>query len=60
METKQIAIVGGGQAGVQLVESLCSGGFEGGTTLIGDEAHRPYARTPLFTESWYQTSMSRC
>lgn len=47
METEHIAIVGGGQAGAHLVDSLRSAGFDGGITLIGDEVHLPYARTPL-------------
>jgi len=42
-----IVIVGAGQAGLQLVESLRKGGFDGALSLVGDETHPPYQRPPL-------------
>lgn len=42
-----IVIVGAGQAGAQLAQSLRQGGFEGPIRLIGDEQHPPYQRPPL-------------
>ena len=49
--TAHVAIVGAGQAAVQAAEALRSGGFEGGITLLGDEAHGPYHRPPL-SKAW--------
>ncbi|WP_428522366.1 NAD(P)/FAD-dependent oxidoreductase [Roseibium sp.] len=43
----EIVIVGAGQAGAQVAQSLRQGGFEGALRLIGDEAHPPYQRPPL-------------
>ncbi|MEP2706206.1 MAG: FAD-dependent oxidoreductase [Roseibium sp.] len=43
----EIVIVGAGQAGAQLAQSLRQGGFEGPLRLIGDEPHLPYQRPPL-------------
>ena len=40
-------IVGAGQAGVQIAESLRQEKYEGPVTLIGAEAHAPYNRPPL-------------
>ena len=42
-----IAVVGAGQAGATLVETLRAEGFEGRLTLWGDEPHLPYQRPPL-------------
>lgn len=43
----RIVIVGAGQAGAQVAQSLRMGGFEGEVVLIGDEPHPPYQRPPL-------------
>lgn len=42
-----IVIVGNGQAGIQLVDSLRAEGYTGRITVIGEEAHFPYQRPPL-------------
>ena len=42
-----IVVVGAGQAGQQICESLRRGGYEGGLILIGDESALPYQRPPL-------------
>ena len=42
-----IVVVGAGQAGQQICESLRRGGYEGGLVLIGDEPVLPYQRPPL-------------
>ncbi|HEX2297591.1 MAG TPA: NAD(P)/FAD-dependent oxidoreductase, partial [Pseudonocardiaceae bacterium] len=42
-----IVIVGNGQAGIQLVDSLRKEGYTGTITVIGEEAHFPYQRPPL-------------
>ncbi|MSR14989.1 MAG: pyridine nucleotide-disulfide oxidoreductase [Gammaproteobacteria bacterium] len=42
-----IAIIGAGQAGMQLADSLRRGGFEGSVILYGDEGSLPYQRPPL-------------
>ncbi|MGH8598079.1 MAG: NAD(P)/FAD-dependent oxidoreductase, partial [Gammaproteobacteria bacterium] len=42
-----IAIVGAGQAGMQLADSLRRGGYTGDVTLIGEEPWLPYQRPPL-------------
>jgi 3-phenylpropionate/trans-cinnamate dioxygenase ferredoxin reductase subunit len=42
-----IVVVGAGQAGVQLVDSLRAGGHAGPLTLLSREAERPYQRPPL-------------
>jgi len=42
-----IIIVGAGQAGLQLAESLRNEGWTGPIQLIGDEHHAPYHRPPL-------------
>lgn len=44
---EEIVIVGAGQAGAQVAQSLRQGGFEGPLRLIGEEAHPPYQRPPL-------------
>jgi len=42
-----IVIVGAGQAGFQVADSLRLDGFEGDITLIGEEPYPPYQRPPL-------------
>lgn len=44
-------IVGAGQAGVQIGESLRQEGFAGELLLIGNEVHPPYQRPPL-SKKW--------
>jgi len=44
-------IVGAGQAGVQIAESLRQEGWTGGVVLIGEEPHGPYHRPPL-SKKW--------
>jgi 3-phenylpropionate/trans-cinnamate dioxygenase ferredoxin reductase subunit len=44
-------IVGAGQAGVQIAESLRQEGYAEAVTLIGAEAHAPYYRPPL-SKKW--------
>jgi 3-phenylpropionate/trans-cinnamate dioxygenase ferredoxin reductase subunit len=46
-----ILIVGAGQAGVQIAESLRQEGFAAELLLIGDEPHPPYQRPPL-SKKW--------
>lgn len=41
------AIVGAGQAGLQVAESLRRGGFQGELVLLGEESSLPYQRPPL-------------
>ena len=43
----RIVIVGAGQAGATLAETLRVEGFAGSLTMIGDEAAPPYQRPPL-------------
>jgi NADPH-dependent 2,4-dienoyl-CoA reductase/sulfur reductase-like enzyme len=42
-----IAILGGGQAGAQAIDTLRREGFAGRLVLIGEEPHLPYQRPPL-------------
>jgi 3-phenylpropionate/trans-cinnamate dioxygenase ferredoxin reductase subunit len=42
-----IVIIGAGQGGLQLAESLRKEKFDGDILLIGDEPHGPYTRPPL-------------
>ncbi|NMR28363.1 NAD(P)/FAD-dependent oxidoreductase [Crystallibacter degradans] len=44
---QNIVIVGNGQAGIQLVDSLRKEGYTGAITVIGEETHFPYQRPPL-------------
>ena len=44
---ESVVIIGAGHAGVQVAESLRTGGFEGAVTLVGDEDALPYQRPPL-------------
>jgi 3-phenylpropionate/trans-cinnamate dioxygenase ferredoxin reductase subunit len=46
-----IIIVGAGQAGVQMAESLRQEGYGGELLLVGEEAHPPYQRPPL-SKKW--------
>ena len=43
----QVVVVGASLAGLRAVETLRSGGYEGGLTVIGAERHMPYDRPPL-------------
>lgn len=45
--SKNVVIVGGGQAAAQACASLRLFGYEGQITLVGDEAALPYQRPPL-------------
>lgn len=49
--TQPMVIVGAGQAGLQLAESLRAEGWQGPIRLIGTEAHAPYHRPPL-SKAW--------
>lgn len=42
-----VVIVGGGNAGLQVADSLRRKGYDGAITLIAEEAHLPYQRPPL-------------
>ena len=42
-----VIVIGAGQAGLQTIMSLRQNGYDGGITLIGDEAFLPYQRPPL-------------
>lgn len=46
-----IVIVGAGQAGLQVAESLRQEGYQGPILLLGAEAHSPYNRPPL-SKAW--------
>jgi 3-phenylpropionate/trans-cinnamate dioxygenase ferredoxin reductase subunit len=46
-----ILIIGAGQAGVQIAESLRQEGYDGELLLIGTESHPPYQRPPL-SKKW--------
>ncbi|QFU92512.1 NAD(P)/FAD-dependent oxidoreductase [Amycolatopsis sp. YIM 10] len=47
MSDDRLLVVGGGQAGTQLVSSARELGWDGPITLIGQEPHAPYSRPPL-------------
>lgn len=47
MSQPSIAIIGAGQAGLQVASSLRELHYEGRVVLIGDEPHVPYSRPPL-------------
>jgi 3-phenylpropionate/trans-cinnamate dioxygenase ferredoxin reductase subunit len=47
MAQDSVVIVGASHAGFQLAASLRQHGYDGGITLIGDEAVLPYQRPPL-------------
>jgi NADPH-dependent 2,4-dienoyl-CoA reductase/sulfur reductase-like enzyme len=42
-----VVVIGGSLAGLRAVETLRTGGYLGGITVIGDEPHLPYDRPPL-------------
>ena len=44
---KPILIIGAGQAGMQIADSLRQEGYEGRVLMIGEEAYPPYQRPPL-------------
>ncbi|GHE88738.1 ferredoxin reductase [Amycolatopsis deserti] len=47
----RIVVVGASVAGVNVVEALRQGGFEGDVTLVGAEPQLPYDRPPLSKEA---------
>jgi 3-phenylpropionate/trans-cinnamate dioxygenase ferredoxin reductase subunit len=47
MTQPTIAIIGAGQAGLQVAVSLRELRYEGRVVLLGDEPHPPYQRPPL-------------
>jgi 3-phenylpropionate/trans-cinnamate dioxygenase ferredoxin reductase subunit len=47
MTQPTVAIIGSGQAGLQVAVSLREQRYEGRVVLIGDEPHPPYQRPPL-------------
>lgn len=47
MTQPTVAIIGGGQAGLQVAETLREQHYDGRIVLIGDEPHIPYLRPPL-------------
>ena len=44
---ERIVVIGGGMAGHAASERLRESGFTGELTIVGEERHRPYNRTPL-------------
>jgi 3-phenylpropionate/trans-cinnamate dioxygenase ferredoxin reductase component len=50
-QPRHVVVVGAGQAGVQVAESLRTLGFDGAITLLGAEPHGPYHRPPL-SKAW--------
>lgn len=53
MKRDPIVIIGAGQAGIQIAESLRQEGYAGPLLLVGDEAHPPYNRPPL-SKKWLE------
>ncbi len=49
--SERIVIVGAGQSGLQIAESLRAEGFAGELALLGEEASPPYQRPPL-SKAW--------
>ncbi len=47
MGIERVVVVGGGLAGLRIVEGLRSRRYAGAVTLVGAEAHPPYDRPPL-------------
>lgn len=47
MAQSTVAIIGAGQAGLQIAETLREQRYDGRVVLIGDEPHIPYLRPPL-------------
>jgi 3-phenylpropionate/trans-cinnamate dioxygenase ferredoxin reductase component len=50
MSNPAVVVIGAGQAGLQICDSLRKGGYEGGLVLIGEEPALPYQRPPLSKE----------
>ena len=50
---ERMVIIGAGQAGLQIAESLRGEGFSGEIVLLGGENHPPYQRPPL-SKAWLQ------
>ena len=50
-EQRPIVIVGAGQAGIQIAESLRQEGYQGKILLVGEEPYPPYQRPPL-SKKW--------
>jgi len=48
---RRIVIVGAGECGARAALALRKNGYDGGLTLIGEEAHAPYERPPLSKEA---------
>ncbi len=53
MLTEPMVIIGAGQAGIQIAESLRLEGHTGSITLLGEEPYGPYHRPPL-SKKWLQ------
>ncbi len=49
--SQTVLIIGAGQAGLQIAESLRQEGHEGRILLLGEEPHAPYNRPPL-SKKW--------
>ena len=47
MRKPPVVVIGAGQAGMQICDSLRKSGYEGGLVLIGEEPALPYQRPPL-------------
>jgi NADPH-dependent 2,4-dienoyl-CoA reductase/sulfur reductase-like enzyme len=47
---RSVAVIGASLAGLSAARALRRQGFDGGLTIIGAEAHRPYDRPPLSKE----------
>jgi 3-phenylpropionate/trans-cinnamate dioxygenase ferredoxin reductase component len=54
---QQIVIIGGGQAGLQIAESLRAEGFDGAIKLLAGEGVLPYQRPPL-SKAWLQGAVA--
>lgn len=47
MRKPPVVVIGAGQAGMQICDSLRKSGYEGGLVLVGEEPALPYQRPPL-------------
>lgn len=47
IDVEQVVIIGGGQAAASAARTLREQGFEGGVTILSEEAYYPYERPPL-------------
>lgn len=47
VEINSVVVVGAGQAGCQVIDSLRQSGYEGEICLVGEEPYLPYQRPPL-------------